>query len=190
MKRNIIAVNYENEDSSVESRFELRKISSIADEESFENKLVLLFLELDQELLTLKQKSGKHPYSSVSILLLMINKCAEFTERVMNIEPGSAFLSHLSSLSSDKYSHLRLLHVRENRMTDSTAYNLYKGWKGERSERHQVFSEISLGMAEILSSYLYFFSSSLSDQEASKEWEEICDVFTDELDKTLKNISF
>ena len=190
MKRNIIAISYENEDSSAESKLKLNKISSITDEESFENKLVYLFLELDQELLSLKQKAKKQPYSSISVLLLMINKCAEFTEGVMNVERETAFLSHLASIASGKYSHLRLLHVRENRMSDSTAHNLYKGWKGERSERHQVFSEIALGMAEILNSYLYFFSSSLSGPEASKEWEEICDVISEDLQKTLQNINY
>lgn len=190
MKRNIVALNNENEDSSAHPKIKFSNISSIKDEGSFENKLVLLFSGLDQELFSLKEKVKKQPYSSISILLLMINECAEFTEQVMNVEPESSFLTHLSSIASEKHSHLKLLHVRQNRLSDSTALNLYKGWKGEPSERHQVFQEISLGMAEILNSYLYFFSSSLGSSEASKEWDEICDVFTDDLDKTLQSISF
>ena len=47
MKRNIIALNNENEDSSDESNFEFSKVSSIKDEESYENKLVFLFSVLD-----------------------------------------------------------------------------------------------------------------------------------------------
>ena len=190
MKRNIIALKSDNEDSSLKSKLKLDKVSSITDEPSFENKLVLLFSELDQELIALKVKAQKQPYSSITTLLKMINGCAKFTEEAMNVEAESAFLPHLAGIASDKYSHLRLLHVRKNRMSDSTAQNLYKGWKGERSERHQVFQEISLGMAEILNSYLYFFSSSLDNEDASKEWDGISDVFTDDLDEALQNISY
>lgn len=190
MKRNIIALNNENEDSSAESKLEFNKVSSIKDEVSYENKLVFLFSVLDQELLSLKQKAKIQSYSSISVILSMINECAEFTEEAMNVEPESAFLTHLFSIASEKYSHLRLLHVRRNRLSDSTALNLYKGWKGERSERHQIFKEISLGMAEILNSYLYFFSSRLDDSEATKEWDDVCDVFTEDLEKTLQTISY
>ena len=89
MKRNIIALNNENEDSSAESKLEFNKVSSIKDEVSYENKLVFLFSVLDQELLSLKQKAKIQSYSSISILLSMINECAEFTEEAMNVEPES-----------------------------------------------------------------------------------------------------
>lgn len=190
MKRNIIALDRDIEGKSEGAQIEFVKVSSIKDENAFENKLVYLLSELDQELIMLLKKSRKQPYSSISILLEMINKCACFTEEVMNVEPESAFLPHLTSIASDKYSHLRLLHVRQNRISDSTALNLYKGWTGERSERHEVFKEISLGMAEILNSYLNFFSTSLDDSVASEQWLDICDVFTDDVGKALKEISF
>lgn len=196
MKKNIIAINPDNDETALNVDSELAKVVSLTDDDILEkrlileNNLVLLFSEFDQHVLSLNKKSEKQPYTAISILLIMLNNCAEFTESVMKIEPDSQFLSNLANIASDKYSHIRLLHVRQNRISDSTALNLYKGWTGELAERHLVFKEISSGMVQILQSYLSFFSSSLNDLNTSNQWDEICEVFMDDLNKALQSVSF
>jgi hypothetical protein len=190
MKRNIVVLNQENVETPLNADIESGKVGSIANEELLENKLVLLFSEFDQHLLSLNKKVEKQPYAAISIVLVMLNDCAEFTENVMNIEPESEFLSNLANIASDSYSHLRLMHVRQNRISDATASNLYKGWTGEPAERHIVFKEISSGMVQILMSYLSFFSSSFNDLNTSNQWDDICEVFTDDLNKSLERASF
>ena len=190
MKRNLIVLNHDSEETKQKASYKLDKVGSLASDNVLENSLVLLFSEFDQHLLTLNKKLGKEPYTAISILLIMLNDCAEYTENVMKIEPDSEFLSNLANIVSDDYSHLRLLHVRQNRISDATARNLYKGWTGGRAERHLVFKEISSGMAQILISCLSFFSSSFDDSDTSHQWDDICQVFTDDLNKSLQSVSF
>jgi len=190
MKRNIIALNRDNEETVNQANDKLGKVSSIVSDEVLENNLVRLLSEFDQHLLSLNKKVEKEPYAAISILLIMLNECAEFTEMVMKVETETEFLANLANIASDKYSHLRLLHVRQNRISDATARNLYKGWTGEKAERHLVFKEISSGMAQILMSYLSFFSSSFNDSNTSLQWDDICEVFADDLDQSLQSLSY
>lgn len=190
MKRNIIVLNRDNEETVNRNDDTLGKVSSIVNDDVLENGLVRLLSEFDQQLLLLNKKAEKEPYSAISTLLIMLNECAEFTEKVMKAEPESEFLSNLSNIASDTYSHLRLLHVRKNRISDATARNLYKGWTGEKAERHLVFKEISSGMTQILISYLSFFSSSFSSSDTSDQWDDLCQLFADDLNKSLQSVSF
>ncbi len=190
MKRNIIVLSNDSEETTHQTNSELGKVSSIASDEVLENNLVRLFSEFDQHLLSLNKKIGKDPYTAISVMLIMLNQCAEFTEKVMKVEPETEFLTNLANIASDKYSHLRLLHVRQNRISDATARNLYKGWTGEKAERNLVFKEISSGMAQILMSYLSFFTSSFNDSNISDQWDDICEVFADDLDQSLQSLTF
>lgn len=190
MKRNIIVLSNDSEETTHQTNSELGKVSSIASDEVLENNLVRLFSEFDQHLLSLNKKIGKDPYTAISVMLIMLNQCAEFTEKVMKVEPETEFLTNLANIASDKYSHLRLLHVRQNRISDATARNLYKGWTGEKAERNLVFKEISSGMAQILMSYLSFFTSSFNNSNISDQWDDICEVFADDLDQSLQSLTF
>jgi len=190
MKRNLIVLKHDNEETKDPKSYKSGKVSSLASDDILENNLVLLLSEFDQHLLTLSKKLAKEPYTAIYIMLIMLNDCAEFTEDVMKIEPESEFLSNLANIVSDDYSHLRLLHVRRNRISDATARNLYKGWTGGQAERHLVFKEISSGMAQILMSYLSFFSSSFDDSNTSHQWDDVCQVFTDDLNNSLQSVSF
>ena len=163
---------------------------SLIDDAKIEDSLIHLYSHMDQHIIYLDNIAKKDPYSSISTLLRMLNDCAEFSENVLNLEPESNFLANLVSNVSDTYSHIRLLHVRKNRISDSTVQNLYKGWTGEASEKELVFNEISSGMVQILKTYLSFFSSCFSSPHVSEEWEDVCLTFSEDLDKTLKSVAF
>jgi len=190
MKRNFFVVDQDNEETHDPADIGFDLESPPADDALLEYNLILLFSEMDQQLAALNHKKDKHPYAVIAVLLQMLNECAEYSESVLKIDPEREFLSNLANVASDSFSHLRLLHVKQNRMSDATALNLYKGWTGERVERHRVFKEISSGMEQILKSYLSFFSSGFADPDFTDQWNDICEVFTEDLNKSLQSVSF
>ncbi len=157
---------------------------------NIENHLILLLSELEQLMVRLEEKKSKQPIFSVQCLSDMMNRVAEFSERVMNIDSRGGFMGKVLRKVSDKYPQMQLLHSEGNRLSVQTAVNLYNGWAGDRRERHQVFHQICVGIAEMVESYFSFFANSFGSPEMKDQWKETYAVFTGDLKKIIDKFQF
>ncbi|MBI2485413.1 MAG: hypothetical protein HYW01_00320 [Deltaproteobacteria bacterium] len=84
---------------------------------TIENNFILLLSELEQLMVRLEEKKGKQPILSVQCLSDMVNRLAEFSEKVMNIDPRGGFMVKVLRKVSDRYSQMQLLHSEGNRLS-------------------------------------------------------------------------
>jgi polyhydroxyalkanoate synthesis regulator protein len=157
---------------------------------TIENDLILLLSELEQLIVRLEEKKGKQPILSVQCLSDMVNRLAEFSGRVMNIDPREGFMVKVLRKVSDRHSQMQLLHSQGNRLSVQTAVNLYYGWAGDLRERHQVFHQICVGVVEVMESFFSFFVSSFRSAEMRDQWKDACTTFTGDLKKMIDKIQF
>lgn len=190
MKRNFFIIKGDRRLDERGGRDELLFEHEMEQDSTIENNVILLLSELEQLMVRLEEKKGKQPILSVQYLSDMVNRVAEFSEKIMNIDPRGGFLGKVLRKVSDRYSQMQLLHSQGNRLSVQTAVNLYNGWAGDRRERHQVFHQICVGIVEVMESYFSFFASSFRSPEMRDQWKETYSIFTGDLRKMIDKIQF
>ncbi len=153
---------------------------------------LVAFLSTEERLLDrLKSKKvTKKPLLALSILEELINNVVLFSEQVPKADLSSCSLLGAITQVSDTYPQIRLAHVQNNRLSLTTATNLYRSWANDPADRNHIFHQLCRGLIAAMESYFVLLASHLPLPESSEEWRELYTVFVLDLTKAVEAVKF
>lgn len=190
MVRKFFVVDREGDSKDYGKVFEPVSGQVSEDEVRLETGLLLLFSELALLMDEMREVKDKEPVESLRILSDTVNKVAGFAEHSLGDALREGFLPAALLDASGSFSHLKLLHADNNRLSARTAINLYGGWTGDANGKNQAFQQISLGMVRVLESYLNFIAEFFSTPYLAREWKETLDIYINELGDLVKSVVY
>lgn len=155
-----------------------------------EYELILLLSELEQLQARLSNiKNTRQTTTALEILTDITNKVIAFMETL----PKATNVVTLSKILTDTaktYSTLRLLHLKNNRLSAEIISTLYTNWTGDLVERRQTFEEISRGIIAIVEKFLVYIITQFHSNVIANQWQETCQIFLTEFKQAIKGIRF
>lgn len=151
----------------------------------------LMLLLSNNQVITVKlteDKIIKDPKEGLRLLCDLVNQVVGFAEKKLRV--NSSYLQKLLVSQSENYPNIKLLYLKENRLSPDTVINLFKGWASHPSDRQPIFDEIREALLNIIQSYFSLFESSFRSDLIKKQWQEIYLIHIDELREMASKIKF
>ena len=151
----------------------------------------LMLLLSNNQVITVKlteDKIIKDPKEGLRLLCDLVNQVVGFAEKKLRV--NSSYLQKLLVSQSENYPNIKLLYLKENRLSPDTVINLFKGWASHPSDRQPIFDEIREALLNIIQSYFSLFESSFRSDLIKKQWHEIYLIHIDELREMASKIKF
>jgi hypothetical protein len=165
--------------------------AEVAQDQDFENDLIHLLSNLEYTRAQLVQrKIRRHPEEALAHLAGMINDVTTFIEEHLPALVNTNALENALNQAWELYPQARLLQPEHHRLSPQTVQNLYNSWKGNPTGRKQTFSQVALGMVDVLETYASHLVDHFNATTMTEQWRETCGVFIRELKHGLQQIRF
>ncbi|MDP9121606.1 MAG: DUF4388 domain-containing protein [Acidobacteriota bacterium] len=157
---------------------------------AFEASLSTLIAEIEELAADLTtQRIHRRPVRSLSVFAAIVNRAVEFSESIPGSDPSSSSLVKALGRQANKYPQVRLLYVKNNRVSVQTAVNLYAAWADDSADRGHMFRQLGRGTLAIAEDYFSLFATYLSSPARRELWTETSKVFVLNLGRTLEALN-
>lgn len=190
MNRKFIIVGHESGDGGYAENAGNIAERDVPHDSNLETNLVLLLSETAQSMDEIQEANNNRPVEVLITLAGIANRMAEFSEHILDIDPEDGFLAEALVRASESYTNINILHIENNRISPQTAVNLYKGWTGEGKEKNSIFSQMSMGVVDIIESYFDLISDSFNTKYVADEWRDAFKICSVELRQLVNGVTF
>lgn len=174
--------------NGVTAAVSLSAVDEAADE-ALETAVIHLLSKLEHGRATIgNRRNRKQPSVILQTMTKMINETAVFAKT--NLINGNVTLQNSIAVANNDFPAMRLLHITNNHIEEDALPNLYDNWSAGKQERRRMFSEIALGLADILHTYFSHIIAAFHASTHSDEWGNTSQLFLEELENELKSIKF
>jgi len=166
-----------------------RSLSKVEEEfdRSFEASLFTLVAQIEQLAAALDApKIRRRPVRALTVVEAILNRLAEFAESIPGSDPAASSLVKALAREANHYPQVRLLYVKNNRVSAQTAANLYSGWADDSADRSHMFRQVCRGAVAVAEDYCSLFASYLRSRTRRELWHETYNVFVLDLARTLE----
>lgn len=155
-----------------------------------EANLLHLLSGIAQKIDELNEIKDRQPAAALQIMADIVNSVAECFEGLLSVAPGEGFLAESVEKAAKCFPNVKLIHVDKNRVSAQTVINLYRGWTGDRNERNQLFTQIALGIVDVMESYFSLAAEKFNTRHMANDWKDTYTVCLNELIESVKGVSF
>lgn len=188
--RKFFVVGQENEVGDYGGTDERAAEREIRQDRVLEADLMLLLSRIAHRIDELNEIKDKQPAATLQIMTDIVNGVAEYFEGLPGVDVEEGFLTGAVDKAAASFSNVKLVHVDQNRISPQTAINLYRGWTGNRNERNRVFTQIALGIVDILESYFFLVTEKFNTPDMTRDWKDAYTVCLKELSEAVESVSF
>lgn len=173
---------------------ESRKVVSKAEiqaDQNLENDLILLLSNVEQLMARLiEKKSQKQSSMTLQVLADMLNQTVALSEGLQKADRSAVSLQRVLDESADVYPMVRLLQVKDNRLSVEVILGFDNSAASLLGDRRPALRQICQGLILALEIYFNLFESFFHTNDMRDQWNETYTVFIVDLKRTLSKIQF
>jgi hypothetical protein len=133
------------------------------------------------------RQNRKRPAVVLQTMTKMINETAVFAKTNLG---SNVTLKNSIAVANNDFPAMQLLHITNNHIEEDVLSNLYDNWSAGKQDRRRMFSEIALGLVDILHTYFSHIIAAFHASAHRDEWFDTSQLFLEELKNELKSIKF